>query len=331
MQRRHFLSGAATLAAATSIPGALDARAADAPKVTASNTPWPLRGSESFVIDSEAVGDRLAVGVSEPDAQMLELIGGTAELPPPDLVYVLDGSWALATAAFIARLQLVDLVKPGFPPLVMVGVDYPEDQPNARTRDYTHTDLATPLQAGELPPEQTIGGADNFLRFLEEELDPLIRARYNVSDRPAGILGDSYGGTFTFHAFRRQSKLFDKYFLGSPGLFTTGVDYIGEVRKLLEGEPSAGEREGEPLARRRLVHDTKMYLSFGAMEANGGVSFYEDMGRNYNSLVSVLHSTPNDQLTFASKMYPGHTHTTILAPAINDALLYLYGPHLPRG
>ena len=167
-----------------------------------------------------------------------------------------------------------------------------------------------------MPPEQTIGGADNFLRFLEEELDPLIRARYDVSDRPAGILGDSYGGTFTFHAFRRQSKLFDKYFLGSPGLFTTGVDYIGEVRKLLEGE---------------LVHDTKMYLSFGAMEANGGVSFYEDMGRNYNSLVSVLHSTPNDQLTFASKMYPGHTHTTILAPAINDALLYLYGPHLPRG
>ena len=316
MQRRHFLSGAATLAAATSIPGALDARAADAPNVTASNGPWPLRGSESFVIDSEAVGDRLAVGVSEPDAQMLALLGRTDELPPPDLVYVLDGSWALAIAAFIARLQLVDLVKPGFPPLVMVGVDYPEDQPNARTRDYTHTDLATPLQPGELPPEQTIGGADNFLRFLEEELDPLIRARYNVSDRPAGILGDSYGGTFTFHAFRRQSKLFDKYFLGSPGLFTTGVDYIGEVRKLLEGE---------------LVHDTKMYLSFGAMEANGGVSFYEDMGRNYNSLVSVLHSTPNDQLTFASKMYPGHTHTTILAPAINDALLYLYGPHLPRG
>ena len=219
MQRRHFLSGAATLAAATSIPGAIDARAADVPNVTASNGPWPLRGSESFVIDSEAVGDRLAVGVSEPDAQMLELLGRTAELPPPDLVYVLDGSWALAIAAFIARLQLVDLVKPGFPPLVMVGVDYPEDQPNARTRDYTHTDLATPLQAGELPPEQTIGG----------------------------------------------------------------------------------------------------------------VSFYEDMGRNYNSLVSVLNSTPNDRPTFASKMYPGHTHTTILAPAINDALLYLYGPHLPRG
>ncbi len=316
MQRRHFISGAATLAAAASMPATSDAQSTGPESVSPSNAPWPLRGSESFIIDSESVGDRLAVGVWKPGAEFLALTGQADDLPPLDIVYVLDGSWALAMAATICQLQLVDLVKPGFPPLLLVGVDYPEGQPNARTRDYTHTDLATPLQAGELPPEQTIGSADNFLRFLEEELDPFIRARYDVSDRPAGILGDSYGGTFTFHAFRRQSKLFDKYFLGSPGLFTTGVDYIGAVRKLLEG---------------KLVHDTKMYLSFGAMEANGGVSIYEEMGRNYNSLVSALNSTPNDGLTFASKMYPGHTHTTILAPALNDALLYLYGPHLPRG
>ena len=312
MQRRQFMSGAASLAAAASIAGPV--RGADTPGVTPMNTPWPLRGSESFTIHSERVGDNLAVGVWQPAGEFLELADRTAE--PLDVVYVLDGAWALGVAATICQLQLVDLVKPGFPPLLLVGIDYPEDQPNARTRDYTHNDLATPLESGETPPERTIGGADSFLRFLEEELDPIVRSRYDTTDRPAGILGDSYGGTFTFHAFRRQSKLFDKYFLGSPGLFTTGVDYIAEVRKLL------GEK---------LVHDTKMYLSFGAMEANGGVSIYEDMGRNYNSLVSVLNSTPNGQLEFASRVYPGHTHTTILAPAVNDALLYLYGPHLPRG
>ena len=313
MKRREFVSSAAVLAAGSALSGT--ARGSGGAEVSSLNAPWPLRGSENFAVRSEAVGDSLAVGVWQPDAQMLELTGRTTS-GPLDLVYVLDGSWALAMAATICRLQLVDLVKPGFPPLLLVGVDYLEDKPNARTRDYTHTDLATPLQAGELPPEQTIGGADNFLRFLEEELDPMIRSRYEVTDKPAGILGDSYGGTFTFHAFRRQSKLFDRYFLGSPGLFDTEVDYIGAVKTLLEG---------------KLVHETKMYLSFGAMEANGGVSFYEEMGRNYNGLVSVLNTTPNDRLEFASKMYPGHTHTTILAPAFNDAILYLYGPHLPRG
>ena len=313
MNRREILNGAAavTLGAAVASTARSDAAVLD------TNTPWPLRGSESFRFDSKAVGDSLAVGVWKPDLARLEGLGiSVAQDQPLDLVYVLDGSWALAIAATICQLQLLDLVKPGFPPLLLVGIDYLEDKPNARTRDYTHNDLATPLAPGELPAEQTIGGADRFLKFLEDELDPMIRARYPVNDEPAGILGDSYGGTFTFHAFRRQSKLFNKYFLGSPGLFDTEFDYIAQVKSLLEGE---------------LIHDTKIYLSFGALEAGGGVSFYEEMGRNYMRLVSTLTTTPNDQLTFRSKIYPGHTHTTILAPALNDALLYLYGPHMPSG
>ena len=311
LKRREFLSTAAAVTAVSTLPSSIQAASTGSPSPL--NTPWPLRGSESFAFSSESVGDSLAVGVWKPDAQFLQLTNRAEE--PLDILYVLDGAWALAFAATICQLQLVDLVKPGFPPLLLVGIDYLEDKLNARTRDYTHTDLATPLAEGEMPPEATIGGADNFLRFLEDELDPFIRSSYDVTDKPAGILGDSYGGTFTFHAFRRQTKLFDKYFLGSPGLFDTDVDYIAEVKALVEGD---------------LVHDTKMYLSFGAMEANGGISFYEEMGRNYNSLLSVLHSTPNDRLEFASKMYPSHTHTTILAPAINDAILYLYGPHFPR-
>ncbi|MYB18861.1 MAG: hypothetical protein F4Y16_07735 [Holophagales bacterium] len=97
-------------------------------------------------------------------------------------------------------------------------------------------------------PANGVGGAGKFLKFLEEELDPYIRARYNTTDRPAGILG---------------------------------------------------------------------------------VDFYEDMGRNFNATVSALGRTANPGLTWKSRIYPGHTHTTILAPALNDALLYLYGPHLP--
>ena len=311
MKRRDFLAATTAATAAASVPSVLAAGKAGAEVL---DKAWPIRNTESFAFHSKAVGDSLAVGVSQPAGLILQMLG-TTEMPPLDVVYVLDGSFFLGMASAIAYLQLGDLVKPGFPPLLLVGVDYLEGKPNARTRDYTHTDLAYPLAPGETPPEETIGSADNFLKFLEEELDPMIRSRYKVSENPAGILGDSYGGTFTFHAFRRQSKLFNKYWLGSPGLFTTGVDYIGTLAKMLEGE---------------LVHDTKMYLSFGGLEAHGGVPFYEDMGRNYISLVSTLNQAKNSQLEFASKIYPDHTHTTIIAPALNDALLYLYGPHLPR-
>ena len=52
----------------------------------------------------------------------------------------------------------------------------------------------------QLRPTTAPGGADKFLAFLEKELDPLIRSRYNAKPGPAGILGDSFGGTFTFQS-----------------------------------------------------------------------------------------------------------------------------------
>jgi len=68
-----------------------------------------------------------------------------------------------------------------------------------------------------------------------------------------------------------------------------------------------------------------MFLSLGSRELNGGVDYYEDMGRSFNRIVSALKTTPNDRLAWASKIYDGRTHTSVLAPALNDALLYLFG------
>lgn len=273
-------------------------------------SPWPLRESEAFEYQSRAVGDTMAIGVWSPPKAFLAKPG--EKTPPLDVVYVLDGSWALAMAAGICMLQYVDLIRPGFPPVLLVGVDYPAGRTNARSRDYTMADaVPSPMnEALSASPETTPGGADRFLAFLEEELDPFIRSRYDTTGRPAGILGDSFGGTFTFHAFLKQSRLFDRYWLGSPGIFTTGTDHVARFEALL--------KDG-------LVHPTRMFLSMGSLEIDGGVDFYEDMGRHYRRLVSALDGSPNDRLEWKSKIYDGYTHTSVLAPALNDALLYLYG------
>lgn len=275
--------------------------------------PWPLRGSQSFDYDSRAVGDRLAIGVWAPPKAHLER--GGAKDAPLDLVYVLDASWKLGIAASLCYLQYVDRVNPGFAPVLLVGVDYPVDRTNARTRDYTMADAVPVAMVDKAAaPELTPGGADKFLEFLEDELDPFIRSRYPVADRPAGILGNSYGGTFTFYAFLRQSRLFDRYWLGSPGLFTTGTDHVAQVEARLKGD---------------LVHPTKMFLSIGSLEIDGGFAIYEDLGRHFTRLVDALKRTPNRQLQWTSKIYDGYTHTSVLAPAINDALLRLYGSKAP--
>ncbi|WP_447758751.1 alpha/beta hydrolase-fold protein [Sphingopyxis fribergensis] len=123
--------------------------------------------------------------------------GSDAKPVPLELVYVLDGSFALAIAAATCRLLSADLVNPGFPPVLLVGLDYPEDRPNARTRDYTMKD-SVPEYMGKLlgagTPQTTPGGADRFLEFLESELDPFIRSKYHVKESPAGIIGTRSAG-----------------------------------------------------------------------------------------------------------------------------------------
>lgn len=276
---------------------------------------WPLRGSEALTVESRAVGDRFEVGVWQSDPQLLAMRGITNT--DPLVCYVLDGSWGLNVAGAICMLQLVDMVKPGFPPLLLVGVDYAEGRTNSRSRDYTMNDAVPDhpiLNKIAEDPLARPGGADRFLEFLETELDPMIRSRYPTRGKTAGIIGDSFGGTFTFYAFLQQSRLFDRFWLGSPGLFTTGTDHLAQLDQMLAGP---------------LVHDTRMFLSLGELEAKGGVDFYQDMGRNYARLTDILARRGNPRLTYHAKSYPGHTHTTVVVPAMNDALLYLYGPHFP--
>jgi predicted alpha/beta superfamily hydrolase len=309
--RREFLMSGVGLTAALSAPelsGGL-ARAADLSGFESTGQPWPLRDTESFEYQSKAVGDKMAIGVWSPPKGLPG--AAAADEKPLDVVYVLDGSWALGVVATICMLQYVDLIHPGFAPVLLVGVDYPIGRPNARTRDYTMADQVPSAlkERFSTTPETTPGGADKFLAFLEEELDPFIRSKYHTTNKRAGILGDSFGGTFTFYAFLKQSKLFDRYWLGSPGIFTNTIDYVAQFETLLKG---------------KLAHPTRMFVSCGSREINGGVALYEEVGRNYNRLVSALNRTPNDQLAWTSKIYDGHTHTSVVAPALSDALLYLF-------
>ena len=51
---------------------------------------------------------------------------------------------------------------------------------------------------------------------------------------------------------------------------------------------------------------------------------YEEIGRSYNSLKTALEQSEND-LSWKSRIYHGHTHTSVFAPALTDALIYLFG------
>ncbi|WP_129778309.1 alpha/beta hydrolase [Peristeroidobacter soli] len=307
--RREFLMSGVGLTAALGVEGVV--HAADSSGFKPTGQPWPVRNTDAFEYQSRAVGDKMAIGVWSPP-KTLPHIAPLGDNPPLDVIYVLDGSFALNMSAAICMLQYADLINPGFPPVLLVGVDYPVGQPNARTRDYTMVDAVPASMKGGLSttPATTPGGADKFLAFLEQELDPFIRSRYNTLKKPAGILGSSFGGTFTFYAFLKQSRLFDRYWLGSPGIFSTDADYVGQFETLLKG---------------KLAHPTRMFLSAGSRELNGGVALYEELGQHFNRTISALNRAANDKLEWRSRIYDGQTHTSVFAPALNDALFYLLG------
>lgn len=82
-----------------------------------------------------------------------------------------------------------------------------------RTRDLTPVKGTGP-NAAQFP---TSGGSDNFLKFIETELIPLIEKTYRT--QPYRILaGHSLGGLFVVHTLITRPELFNSYIAVSPSL-----------------------------------------------------------------------------------------------------------------
>jgi predicted alpha/beta superfamily hydrolase len=97
------------------------------------------------------------------------------------------------------------------PDLIVVGVTNTD-----RTRDLTPAKSTDKTPGGELR-FPTSGGADNFLKFFETELIPLVEEQYRV--QPYRILaGHSLGGLFAIHAMISKPGLFNSYIAVSPSL-----------------------------------------------------------------------------------------------------------------
>jgi predicted alpha/beta superfamily hydrolase len=146
-------------------------------------------------------------------------------VPPPEggypVVYFTDGNLAFPMA--MAMGGAFSLLSGN--PVLVVGVGYPSDNPldlMARTRDLTPpTPLSAIMQQPGLPPPQAenYGGADDFRRFLTEELRPRIAADHPVSAENQTLSGYSLGGLFTLHVLFNHPTDFRGYAACSPSIW----------------------------------------------------------------------------------------------------------------
>ncbi len=149
-------------------------------------------------------------------------------------LYVVDGDMLFGLAAEIARA--VSSVA-GFPAHYVVGIGY--DAAYADFLKRRTADLTPPIGAEALASlgglgaaiggEQS-GGADAFLTFLADTLQPEIAARHPQTAGGAPILfGHSLGGLFAAHALLTRPDSFAAFIVSSPSLWWNGFSILEKL------------------------------------------------------------------------------------------------------
>lgn len=251
-----------------------------------------LPGAEEITFHSDVLGEERTVLVRLP-----EDYEHSARRYP--VLYVLDAEYffqqATSAVQFLSDLGY-DAAQHPIPEMIVVGVVNVD-----RDRDYAPTHA--PEQSNGRLSFPTSGGAARFREFLEEELIPLVDARYRTL--PHRVLsGWSLGGLFTVHTYLEQPDLFARYLAISPSLWWEDSVVVKDTRRRL--------RSGGTLSPKRLV------ITLGALEGgdmNGAVR------RNFAPLLAAQR---RPALDFALVEIPGESHRRVPYKAYYEGLTALY-------
>ena len=250
----------------------------------------PLEGETDIVIgkelplESEILGETRSLSVYLP-------FGYKQRNERWPVIYLIDGgvqqdSFPVAGFGALATLSAQ------FEEFIVVGV-----QTNNRRHELTTpSDLEYDL---ELNPDN--GGADDFRRFINEEVQPLINDRYRTTGETA-VLGESLAGFFIMDTFLRAPDSFDHYIAVSPSVWWEGKALALAAAEYLQAEDfPAGH---------------SLYLT---------VADEVDILDGIGPIVDALENHAPEGLTWWYDPMPEEHHNTIYHPATLNALRLIFG------
>ena len=142
---------------------------------------------------------------------------GTDNSKKYPVIYVLDASKNF----YSITAMLKQLIPWTIPNSIIVGITNTD-----RTRDFTPTNV--PFQRGH--ESKTSGGARNFLKFVEQELQPFINNKYPAENNNT-IIGHSTGGLFVLYTFLNYDSVFDNYLAIDPSLWWDNEYLVKEAEE----------------------------------------------------------------------------------------------------
>lgn len=125
-------------------------------------------------------------------------------------IYLLDGSKDedfihVAGLVQFGSFSWIELI----PETIVVGIGNVD-----RRRDFTYP-TTIEIDKKDFP---TSGASEQFIEFIEKELQPLIQKEYKTSGERS-IIGQSLGGLLATEILFKKPDLFDNYIIASPSLW----------------------------------------------------------------------------------------------------------------
>ena len=261
----------------------------------------PVQGQDSINIGtrhslfSNILNEERMYWIYEPEKQP-----GEEERDYP-VLYLLDGDVFFHSVVGFTRFFASSRVS-SLPPCVVVAVLNTD-----RTRDLTPTPSAArrdgTVRSGDEPKG---GGAEQFYRFLVEELRPAIEKEFPVGGQNM-LVGHSFAGLFALHVLWNHPESFDTYMALDPSLWWDQGAFLKQ----------AGTR-GD-----KTVFDGKqLYVAFATRPRTERNLIHFPLTDNF--LDTVIPEMERCNLRVVSKKFPEETHGTIALPAIYDGLKCLF-------
>lgn len=284
--------------------------------------PYVLAGSEEFTLKSKD-GETYRIMVSVPSQPAPN--GGHA------VAYVLDGDDLFPVLTSVLQLQAGNAksskhndIQPG----IIVGIGY--GGVSRRDMDYTPRTEAGPPETyrdGKPYPTREYGGADSFLKFIEETLRPEIARRYPINDKNQTLVGNGFGGLFALHVLFTKPYLFQKYVASSPSIWWNNR-YILE-----EEETFRAEIQKSGINKKVLLTVGEMEQSLTSTEASWDEDEREEhrlkvtrrkMVDNTRELYWRLSDVQTSGLEVSFLSFPGQSHKSVVPMALGQALPFIF-------
>ncbi|GGA30078.1 alpha/beta hydrolase [Paenibacillus physcomitrellae] len=232
-----------------------------------------------------------------------------AAVPPPGgfpVIYALDGNAVFGTLVESLKVQSRRPDKTGVEPAVVVGIGYQTEEPFSPDRTY---DFTLPRPEGAPPyafKGRTFaeeGGAELFMRFLQQELKPEIEKTCPVNRNRQSLIGHSLGGLFVLQTLLIEPDSFQCYIAGSPSIHWNEAFIFEEEQRLGDKLKQSGAR-------------VKLMVAAGELETA------HKMIENAALFSKCVEERRHPGLQLAFKTFDNEGHVSVLAVLMSHAVRF---------